>query len=125
MTAEIATALRETADRAEADLCAKRTLATVAEGEMHARALRIAESVIASGSAPECDVAAFAAIRAEWIAARYAMRAAGNRAADARRVAEAAERELAHANPFQADEEAWTNERALQEAATEKEARHA
>ena len=78
MTAEIATALRETADRA--------------------------------------------AIRAEWIAARYAMRAAGNRAADARRVAEAAERELAHANPFQADEEAWTNERALQEAQTEKEA---
>jgi len=122
MTAAIATALRESADRAEADLCAKRTLATVAEGEMHARALRIAESVLASGSAPECDVAAFAAIRAEWIAARYAMRAAGNRAADARRVAEAAERELANANPFQADAEAWTNERALQEAATEKEA---
>jgi hypothetical protein len=125
MTAAIATALRETADRAEADLCAKRTLSTVAEGEMHARALRIAESVLASGSAPECDVAAFAAIRAEWIASRYAMRAAGNRAADARRVAEAAERELAHANPFQADEAAWTNERALQEAATEKEACHA
>lgn len=122
MTAAIATALRETADRAEADLCAKRTLSTVAEGEMHARALRIAESVLASGSAPECDVAAFAAIRAEWIAARAAMRAAGNRAADARRVAEAAERELAHANPFTADEEAWTNERALQEAQTEKEA---
>lgn len=125
MTAAIATALRETADRAEAELCAKRTLATVAEGEMHARALRIAESVLAAGSAPECDVAAFAAIRAEWIAARYAMRAAGSRAADARRVAEAAERELAHANPFQADEAAWTNERALQEAQTEKEARHA
>lgn len=125
MTAAIATALRETADRAEADLCAKRTLSTVAEGEMHARALRIAESVLAAGSAPECDVAAFAAIRAEWIAARYAMREAGSRAADARRVAEAAERELAHANPFQADEGAWTNERALQEAATEKEARHA
>lgn len=125
MTAAIATALRETADRAEADLCAKRTLSTVAEVELHARALRIAESVLAFGSAPECDVAAFAAIRAEWIAARYAMRAAGNRAADARRVAEAAERELAHANPFQADEEAWTNERALQEAQTEKEARHA
>ena len=125
MTAAIATALRETADRAEADLCAKRTLATVAEGEMHARALRIAESVLGAGSAPECDVAAFAAIRAEWIAARYAMRAAGSRAADARRVAEAAERELAHANPFQADEAAWTNERALQEAQTEKEARHA
>ena len=125
MTAAIATALRETADRAEADLCAKRTLATVAEGEMHAHALRIAESVLAAGSAPESDVAAFAAIRAEWIAARYAMRAAGNRAADARRVAEAAERELAHANPFTADEAAWTNERALQEAATEKEARHA
>jgi hypothetical protein len=84
MTAEIVHALMQTAERAEADLCAKRTLATVAEGEMHARALRIAESVLASGSAPECDVAAFAAIRAEWIAARYAMRAAGNRAADAR-----------------------------------------
>jgi len=122
MTAAIATSLRESADRAEADLCAKRTLSTVAEGEMHARALRIAESVLAAGSAPECDVAAFAAIRAEWIAARYAMRAAGNRAADARRVAEAAERELANANPFQADAEAWTNERALQEAQTEKEA---
>lgn len=122
MTAAIATALRETADRAEADLCVKRSLSVVAEGEMHARALRIAESVLASGSAPECDVAAFAAIRAEWIAARAAMRAAGSRAADARRVAEAAERELAHASPFVADEEAWTNERALQEAQTEKEA---
>ena len=83
MTAAISTALRETADRAEADLCAKRTLSTVAEGEMHARALR---------SVQEAD---------------------------------AAERELARANPFQADEEAWTNERALQEAQTEKEAHNA
>jgi hypothetical protein len=124
MTAAIATALRETADRAEADLCAKRTLSTVAEGEMHARALRIAESVLASGSAPECDVAAFAAIRAEWIAARYAMRAAGNRAADARRVAECAEREWNEEVRGVADSlaEDLDAERALQEAATEKEA---
>jgi hypothetical protein len=52
-------------------------------------------------------------------------REASARERDARRVAEAAERELAHANPFTADEEAWTNERALQEAQTEKEANNA
>ena len=47
------------------------------------------------------------------------------RALSAAQEADAAERELAHANPFQADEGAWTNERALQEAQTEKEACHA
>jgi hypothetical protein len=36
--------------------------------------------------------------------------------------ADAAERELAHASPFVADDGAWRNERALQEAETEKEA---
>ena len=44
------------------------------------------------------------------------------RAYRAAQEASASEAELAHANPFVADEEAWMNERALQEAQTEKEA---
>lgn len=108
MTAAIATAIRETADRAA--VCAD-----YARARYRAAALELADEVLASGRIPDALVAAYADARAEWASQT-------GRALRAALEADAAERELAHANPFTADEEAWTNERALQEAQTEKEA---
>lgn len=108
MTAAIATALRESADRAAVG-------AELARAAFRYAALELADEVLRTGSVPEPLVAAYADARA-----RYADEAA--RALRAAQEASDAERELAHANPFQADEAAWTNERALQQAATEKEA---
>ena len=111
MTAAIATALRETADRSAVG-------AELARVAFRSAALELADEVFRTGRVPEPLVAAYAEARAKWTdEAARALRAA-QEASDA-------ERELANANPFQADEEAWTNERALQEAQTEKEARHA
>lgn len=108
MTAAIATATRESADRAS--VCAE-----IARVALILAALKLADEALHTGHASEPLVTAYAEARAKWTdnAAR-ALRAAQE--------AYDAERELAHANPFQADAEAWTNERALQEAATEKEA---
>ena len=111
MTAAIATAIRETADRAEAS-------AEAARLNYVAAALRLADEVLRQWRVPEDFVAAYADARATLASER-------KRALRAAQEADAAERELAHANPFQADEAAWTNERALQEAATEKEAHNA
>lgn len=108
MTAAIATALRETADRAA--VCAE--LARVA---FRYAALELVDETFRTGRVPEPLVAAYAEARAKW----------ANEAARALRAAQEAseaERELARANPFAADEAAWRNERALQEAQTEKEA---
>lgn len=111
MTAAIAHNLRETADRAEAS-------AEAARLNYVAAALRLADEVLRHWRVPEDSVAAYADARATLASER-------KRAIRAAQEADAAERELAHANPSQADAEAWTNERALQEAQTEKEARHA
>lgn len=108
MTAAIATALRETADRAEAS-------AEAARLNYVAAALRLADEVLRQWRVPEDFVASYADARAALASERKRALRAAQEAADA-------ERELARANPFQADEEAWTNERALQEAQTEKEA---
>ena len=111
MTAELATALRETADRAAVG-------AELARVAFRYAALELADEVHRTGRVPEPLVAAYAEARAKWTdEAARAYRAVQE--------ADAAERELAHANPFQADEAAWTNERALQEAQTEKEAHNA
>ena len=121
MTAAIATALRETADRA---IVAADAFALLAESDrllLVRAAIRLAESV-AHGEKDEELVAAYLDRRALWIDRRDELARVRRTRADAERVADAAERELAHANPFQADEAAWTNERALQEAQTEKEA---
>lgn len=108
MTAAIATALRETADRAAVG-------AELARASYQYAALELADEVYRTGRVPEPLVAAYAEARAKWTdEAARAYRAAQE--------ASAAERELAHASPFVADEAAWTNERALQEAQTEKEA---
>lgn len=108
MTAAIATALRETADRAAVG-------AELARAAFRYAALELADEVYRTGRVPEPLVSAYAEARAKWTdEAARALRAA-QEASDA-------ERELARANPFAADAEAWTNERALQEAATEKEA---
>jgi len=108
MTAAIATALRETADRA----AVRAELARVA---FRYAALELADEVLRSGRVPEPLVAAYAEARAKWTdESARALRAAQE--------ADAAERELSRTNPFQADEAAWTNERALQDAETEKEA---
>lgn len=111
MTAAIATSLRETADRAEAS-------AEAARLQYVAAALRLADEVLRQWRVPEDFVAAYADARAALASER-------KRALQAEQEADAAERELAHATPFQADEDAWTNERALQEAEMEKEAHHA
>lgn len=108
MTAAIATALRETADRAAVG-------AELARVAFRYAALELADEVLHTGRVPEPLVSAYADARAKWTDA-------ASRAYGIAQEADAAERELAHANPFQADEEAWTNERALQEAQTEKEA---
>lgn len=124
MTAAIATALRETADRA---IVAADAFALLAESDrllLVRAALRLAEAV-ANGEKDEELVAAYLDRRALWMERRDELARVRRNRADAERVADAADRELAHANPFQADAEAWTNERALQEAQTEKEARHA
>ena len=108
MTAAISTALRESADRAI-------VVAELARVAFRYAALELADEVLRTGRVPEPLVAAYAEARAKWTdEAARALRAA-QEASDA-------ERELSHANPFQANEEAWTNERALQEAQTEKEA---
>ena len=108
MTAAIATDLRETDDRAAVG-------AELARAAFRYAALELADEVFRTGHAPEPLVTTYAEARAKWTdEAARALRAA-QEAADA-------ERELAHASPFVADEEAWTNERALQEAQTEKEA---
>ena len=111
MTAELAHALRETADRAESN-------AEVARQHYVASALRLAEEVLRQWRVPEDFVAAYADARAALASERQ-------RAFKALEEADAAEAELARANPFTADEAAWTNERALQQAATEKEAHNA
>jgi len=108
MTAAIATAMRETADRAAVD-------AELARVAFSYAAMELAGEVFRTGRVPEPLVSAYADARAKWTDA-------ASRALRAVQEADAAERELANANPFQADEEAWTNERALQEAQTEKEA---
>lgn len=108
MTASIATSLRETADRAEAS-------AEAARLHYVSAALRLADEVLRQWRVPEDFAAAYADARAALTSERQ-------RASKTLQEADAAERELAHASPFQADEEAWTNERALQEAQTEKEA---
>ena len=108
MTAAIATALRESADRAAVG-------AELALESFRTAAFELAAEVFRTGRVPEPLVSAYAEARAKWTDATA-------RSYSAVQEADAAERELAHANPFQADEEAWTNERALQEAATEKEA---
>ena len=111
MTAAIAHALRETADRAA--VCAD-----YARARYRAAALELADEVLVSGRIPDALVAAYADARAEWVSQT-------GRALRAALEADAADRELANANPFQADEDAWRNERALQQAATEKEAHNA
>lgn len=108
MTAAIATALRETADRAAVG-------AELARAAFRYAALELADEVYRTGRVPEPLVAAYAEARAKWTDEAA-------RAFRAELEADAAEAELAHANPFQADEAAWANERALQQAATEKEA---
>lgn len=108
MTAAIATALRETADRAA-------VRAELARAAFRYAALELADEVLRTGRVPDPLVAAYADARAKWTNEQ-------GRALRAAQEADAAERELSHANPFQADEAAWTNERALQQAATEKEA---
>lgn len=121
MTAAIATALRETADRA---IVAADAFALLAESDrllLVRAALRLSEAV-ANGVKDEELVAAYLDRRALWMERRDELARVRRNRADAERVADAAERELARANPFQADEAAWTNERALQEAQTEKEA---
>lgn len=111
MTAAIAHTLRESADRAAVG-------AELARVAFRYAALELADEVFRTGRVPEPLVAAYADARAKWTdEAARAYRAAQE--------ASASERELAHANPSQADAEAWTNERALQEAQTEKEAHNA
>ena len=111
MTAEIAHTIRETADRAAVG-------AELARVAFRYAAIELADEVHRTGRVPEPLVAAYADARAKWTdEAARAYRAAQE--------ASAAEAELAHANPFAADAEAWTNERALQEAETEKEAHNA
>ena len=111
MTAAIATALRETADRAAVG-------AELARVAFRYAALELADEVHRTGRVPEPLVAAYAEARAKWTDESARALRAAQEASDA-------EAELAHANPFQADEAAWTNERALQEAQTEKEAHNA
>lgn len=111
MTAELATAMRETADRAAVS-------AELARVAFRYAALELADETFRTGRVCDPLVAAYADARDKWTnEAARALRAAQE--------ADAAERELAHANPFHADAEAWTNERALQQAATEKEAHNA
>jgi hypothetical protein len=108
MTAEIVHALNQTAERAAVG-------AELARVAFRYAALELADEVFRTGRVPEPLVAAYAEARAKWTdEAARAFRAAQE--------ASSAEAELANANPFVADEEAWTNERALQEAQTEKEA---
>jgi hypothetical protein len=122
MTAEIVHALMQTAERAAVQADIASNAATNARRVWVSAAIRVAEAVANDGAPLDIDVAAYVNCRANWIDAMNDAREASARERDARRVAEAAERELANANPFQADAEAWTNERALQEAQTEKEA---
>ena len=124
MTAELATALRETADRALVNANFRGLFEDAARTRLLASALRLAEAVL-RGEKPEQFVAIYAERRAEWIAQTEAGEDAFSRARAALESAVRAEDALATANPFTADESAWTNERALQQAATEKEAHHA
>ena len=124
MTAELATALRETADRALVNADFRGLFEDAARTRLHAAALRLAEAVL-RGEKPEKFVAIYAERRAEWIAQTEAGEDAFSRARAALESAVRAEDAIARANPFTADEDAWRNERALQQAATEKEAHHA
>ena len=124
MTAEIATQLRETADRALVNADFRGLFEDAARTRLHAAALRLAEAVL-RGERTEGLLTIYAERRAEWIAQTEAGEDAFSRARAALESAVRAEDAIAHANPFVADEEAWTNERALQQAETEKEAHHA
>lgn len=121
MTAAIATALRDTADRAIVRASFHDHYEKGAHERLVAAALNLAD-VVLRGERTEGLAAIYADARAEWITCVETSLDAFVIAQNALKSAMDAERELAHANPFKADEEAWTNERALQEAATEKEA---
>ena len=121
MTAAIATALRETADRALVNANFRGLVEDAARTRLLASALRLAEAVL-RGERTEGLLTVYAERRAEWIAQTEAGEDAFSRARAALETAVRAEDALAHANPFQADEAAWTNERALERAQTEKEA---
>jgi hypothetical protein len=121
MTAAIATALRETADRSAIAANIADLHEASARKRLDAAALKLAEAVLRA-ERTDALVAAYAEARAEWIARVEVGANAILRASECIRTAQTAETELAHASPFVADEKAWRNERALQEAATEKEA---
>ncbi len=121
MTAAIATALRESADRAIVRASFHDHYEKGAHERLVAAALNLADAVL-RGERTEGLAAIYADARAEWITRVETSLDAFVIAQNALKSAMDAERELSHANPFQAGEEAWTNERALQEAATEKEA---
>ena len=121
MTAAIATQLRETADRAIVRASFHDHHEKGAHERLVSAALNLADAVL-RGERTEGLAAIYADARAEWITRVETSLDAFTRARSALKSAMDAERELARANPFTADEEAWTNERALQQAATEKEA---
>ena len=121
MNAAIATALRETADRAAVKTAFHDIYTDSDRSRMIAVAIQIAEATL-RGANTENLVALYADSRASWIAGFEACVAHHDAAKMAIVEAGESESELSHANTFQADEAAWTNERALQEAQTEKEA---
>ena len=124
MTAELAHALRETADRALVRASFHDHYEKGAHERLVAAALNLADAVL-RGERTEGLATIYADARAEWITRVETRLDAFTRAQSALKSAMDSEAELARANPFTAEEESWTNERALQQAATEKEAHNA
>jgi hypothetical protein len=127
MTAEIVHALMQTAERAAVQADIASNAATNARRVWVSAAIRVAEAVANDGAPLDIDVAAYVNCRANWIDAMNDAREASARERDARRVAECAEREWNEEVRGVADSlaEDLAAERALQEAATEKEANNA